>query len=315
MLLGHAPITPNPPLDDVHLAISPTCGVLQRGSLPTDINVGINPHNIRTIVSFGDSYTDAGKADGSALDPAVICPPNQLAGGRSTNGPVWAEGVASEMNNATLLSYAQAGACIDLSIWPSNPRKLDLLMQMEVFLGQERELDPVTTLYSLFFGINDFGDSKHDGDHMEEAAAVLLIQVRRLIASPTNARNFLVLDVYGQGEHAERGERFKQVIYDGLVDMHATVPIQFAYVDFGHIWDGVLGPVPGYQAFGFTSMDQCTSCSHICDENGWCTDPDRHFYWFWGHPSKVTHKLMADYVMEVLENCHVQTETVLRVQG
>ncbi|KAK0485927.1 hypothetical protein IW261DRAFT_761431 [Armillaria novae-zelandiae] len=166
-----------------------------------------------------DSYTDGGNDDGSPLEPAVLIPPSVLAGGRSANGPVWIEGLANK-SGAVLMSYAQWGACIDLSIWPSNPRKVDLIGQMATFLGQDQELDPETTIYSLFFGINDFGDSKVDGDHLDDAAEALLAQIDTLSSPPINGRLFMISDVYGQGEHADRGERFKQIIYDGLYDFH-----------------------------------------------------------------------------------------------
>jgi len=51
-----------------------------------------------------------------------------LAGGRSVNGYTWVEYVAMDVD-ATLKDYAQSGACIDLSLWPSNPRKVDFIHQ------------------------------------------------------------------------------------------------------------------------------------------------------------------------------------------
>ncbi|KAG7449561.1 uncharacterized protein BT62DRAFT_591788 [Guyanagaster necrorhizus] len=144
------PILMNESGNDVRLAISPRCGLLSE--VVSDVNTGINIGAIKTIVSFGDSYTDGGNDDGSPLEPAVLIPPSVLAGGRSTNGPVWIERLANK-SEAVLMSYAQWGACIDLSIWPSNPRKVDFIGQMSTFLNQAQELDPETTLYSLFFGI------------------------------------------------------------------------------------------------------------------------------------------------------------------
>ena len=92
----------------------------------------------------------------------------------------------------------QSGACTDLSLWPSNYKKVDFLGQSEhirspspppvptvhfvpvkTFLGQSNGLDPSTTLFAIFFGIkyvinpylvvlystcgpgpSDFGDSR-----------------------------------------------------------------------------------------------------------------------------------------------------------
>jgi len=266
-------------------------------------------------VSFGDSYTDGGKSDGSPLEPAVVIPPNPEAGGRSTNGLTWVENVANDMG-AELMDYAQSAACIDLSLWPSNPKKVDFLGQMRTFLNQSNQLDPETTLYSIFFGINDYLASRVDGDHMEEAAQILLQQVSILASPPTNGRYFMVLDDYGRGQTAPQGERFKQTIFSGLNQFHMGLDpisanksgpkLNVAYVDFSTIWNGVLGPDPGFKAFGYTNTDSCTQCySYGCTTDGMCDDPEHYFYWIPGHPSKETMRIMADYVVEVLFQCRV----------
>ncbi|KAL1739257.1 hypothetical protein HDZ31DRAFT_49672 [Schizophyllum fasciatum] len=295
---GQQGILPSPERNDgIHLAVGPTCGSLT-GSV-ADVNAGIDNGKIRTIVAFGDSYTDGGKDDGSPLDPAVLVPPNTEAGGRSTDGPTWIEYVAQDMNGAALKDYAQWGACTDLSLWPSNPRKVDFLGQsmstsenqanrtttlVKTFLSQSNTFDPETTLYVVFFGINDYEASKTDGDHMQEAAGVLLEQISILASKPTSARNFLVADVYGRGVHTASGEAYKQTVYDGLAKMHQDEGTAVAYVDFSAIWDGecVLGSNPGYAAFGYTSTDACTECTSNCDQYGWCQDWAHYFYWIGG---------------------------------
>ncbi|KAK0461141.1 carbohydrate esterase family 16 protein [Desarmillaria tabescens] len=280
--------------DGIHLAVGPRCGTLN-GNV-SDINAGVNPYHFKTVVSFGDSYTDGGVNDGSASCPSW---------GRSTDGPVWIEWVANA-TGAKLMDYAQSGACIDLALWPSNPRKVDFLGQMSIFLNQSNVLDPDTTLYSIFFGINDYIASLIDGDHMQEAAQVLLDQIKILSSAPTNGRSFMVLDVYGRGTHTPSGEAFKQTIYNGLSDFHiGSDKLNVAYVDFSRIWDGVLGTTPGYEAFGYTSTNDCVDCSENCDANGWCLDPAHYFYWISGHPSNETMRIMADYVHDVLTECQV----------
>jgi len=296
--------------DGIHLAVDPRCGSL--GGTTADLNAGLNPGNIRTIVSFGDSYTDGGREDGGPLAPPVLVPPSVLAGGRSTNGYTWVEDVAHDIN-ANLKDYAQSGACINLTLWPSNPTKVDFIGQVQTFLGQNNTLNPETTLYSVFFGINDYLASLIDGDHMQAAAQDLLGQIELLASPPTNARNFLVLDVYGRGTTAPSGEAYKQTVYAGLSNFHDRVlglggsKLNFAYIDFSTIWNGVLGPDPGFQAFGYVSTDSCTQCTaeNGCSTIGECSDPDHYFYWIPGHPSKETHRIMADYVDEVWARCAV----------
>jgi hypothetical protein len=63
-----------------------------------------------------DSYTDGGgKRNGSPLAPAVIIPPNAQAGGRSTNGKLWIENIASDIG-ATLMDYA-VSSCVYSHSW------------------------------------------------------------------------------------------------------------------------------------------------------------------------------------------------------
>ena len=95
---------------------------------------------------------------------------------------------------------------------------------------------------------------------------------------PTNARNFLVTDVYGLGIEDAKGQSWLQAIFDGLIAFHAQdPPLNVAFANFATIWDGVLGPDPGYRAFGYVSTDACNPGPTT---DGDCSDPDHYFYWF-----------------------------------
>ncbi|KAI0752437.1 hypothetical protein C8Q80DRAFT_1145938 [Daedaleopsis nitida] len=300
----------------IHLAVSPVCGPLSGQT--ADANAGIDFKTIKTIVAFGDSYTDGGRQDGGPLPPAVVIPPDAEAGGRSTDGKTWVEGLADDAG-ATIMDYAQSGACTDLSLWPSAIKKVDFIGQMATFLGQSNDLDSDSTLYAIFFGINDYENSKSDGvANLQAAAQVILSQIRILASAPTNGRSFLVTDVYGRGTHTAAGDAFVQTIFSGLHDLHlgknstghdepagAGPKLNVAFAAFSRIWDGVLGADPGFEVFGYVSTDACiTDCSSApCQTDGMCDDPDHFFQYIPGHPSKEGMRLMADYVEEVLDRC------------
>jgi hypothetical protein len=88
----------------IHLVVGPNCGTLS--GTPLDVNAGLLPlDQYETIVAFGDSYTDGGIRTGAPLLPAVLTPPSPKAGGRTTNGPVWVEGLTAD-TGALLKDYA-----------------------------------------------------------------------------------------------------------------------------------------------------------------------------------------------------------------
>ncbi|KAJ6578452.1 carbohydrate esterase family 16 protein [Mycena capillaripes] len=283
----------------VHLAITPTCGKL--GGTFTNVNAGIVTSGIKTLVAFGDSYTSGGRSDGGPLAPAVLTGTSPRAGGRVTDGPVWAEDVASDLS-ATIKDYAVAGAVVNVTLWPSKAGQSDFLHQAALFLSQKNVLDPTTTLYAVFFGINDFSATNKDGNHLPQAAADLLAQIQQLTAPPTSAQNILVVDDYGFGTHAAIGDAWKQAVFAGLSPLRAQ-GLNVAFVDFAPLWDGVLGPTPGFAAFGYENKANCIPTANQTDLSGECATPLNSFYWLPSHPSKETHRIMADYVKLVLATC------------
>ncbi|KAF8191023.1 carbohydrate esterase family 16 protein [Mycena galopus ATCC 62051] len=285
--------------DGVHLAITPACGKL--GGTFTNINAGILTPGIETLVAFGDSYTSGGRTDGGALPPAVLNGTSPRAGGRVTDGPVWAEDVANDLG-ATIKDYAVSGAVVNVTLWPSEAGQSDFIHQAALFLSQNNVLNSATTLYAVFFGINDFGASSTDGDHLPQAAADLLAQIQQLAAAPTNAKNILVLDDYGRGTDSPTGDAWKQAVFDGLSTLRDQ-GLNVAFVDFAPLWDAVLGTSPGFAAFGYETVGPCIPNLEQTNLTGECSTPLNTFYWLPGHPSKETHRVMADYVDFVLANC------------
>ncbi|KAL5637551.1 hypothetical protein ACGC1H_004090 [Rhizoctonia solani] len=266
----------------IHLAIGPTCGQLTSTGNTSDLNAGLWDLKLyKTIVSFGDSFTAGGVRDGSPLAPAVITPPSPKAGGRATNGPVWIEYIAND-TSARFMDYAVSGAPTNKTLWPSKSTSRDFIEQVGIFLNQSNKLDPTTTLYTVYFGINDVVASHKDGaENLPAAAQVVLDQIKRLATPPTLARSFLVTDSYGRGTQEPAGEAYKKKVFNGLADLRSSWPfLQIGYVDFGYIWNAVLNTGPGYAAFGYNSPGACVRNSSTIV--GACDDPDHTFYWIPG---------------------------------
>ena len=134
--------------------------------------------------------------------------------------------------------------------------------------------------------------SPDDGEeNLQAAARVILAQIRTLASAPTHARAFLIVDDYGLGTHTPAGDAFVQTIFSGLHNLRRTSvsngtdipgpPLAIAFAQLSRIWDGVLGPDPGYAAFGYASTDACiVNCSlEFCSTEGMCDDPEHYFYY------------------------------------
>lgn len=167
------------------------------------------------------------------------------------------------------------------------------LFQHSDYLASLSQLTP-----NFFSQQNSNPNLTVDGDHLTEAAHVLLDQIKILASPPTNARKFMVLDVYGRGITIPSGEAFKQIIYSGLSSFRVNgiqiindnkheqrnVILDISYINFANIWEGVLGPNPGFEKFGYVSEEACTKCTAElgCTTIGMCDDPEHYFYWIPG---------------------------------
>ncbi|KAF9444420.1 carbohydrate esterase family 16 protein [Macrolepiota fuliginosa MF-IS2] len=290
------------PRQDITLAVSPVCATL--GGAPGDINVGLPPlSSFSTIVTFGDSYTDGGVHDGSALGAPVLDQPNPFAGGRYTNGPVWAEYLAN-VAGATLKDYAMRGAVVATGQWPSltGTKSSDLLTQANTFISQAGPRPAAdSTLYVLFFGIEDYVLSHDNGDSdLSNPAGNIAFTILRLASSPVFGKNFLIIDNHGRGTETTAGANFKAEVFQSLASLR-DYGLNVGFVDLSTVWDGVLGSSPGYQAFGYTSTSACLASTTTTD--GSCADPDHAFYWFPGAPTTATHKIISDYIQAVWKKC------------
>jgi hypothetical protein len=127
--------------------------------------------------------------------------------------------------------------------------------------------------------------SADDGDHLPQAAADYLEQIKLLMAAPTRAKYVLALDDYGRGSQSASGDAYKQSIFDGLLALVRPFGLGglkgYAFVDLKYIWDAVLGTAPGYAAFGYRSDGACVANSSSVA--GECADPAHTFYWIPGY--------------------------------
>ncbi|KAJ7098542.1 hypothetical protein B0H15DRAFT_581084 [Mycena belliarum] len=292
------------------LAVEPACGSLDAATF-TELNTGINLSNIKTVVTFGDSWTSTG-ANGTVPLPPILHPPLPSAGARNsenrraTNGFMWSERLAADLN-AKLLDYSWGGAVIDNFAYnTTSPRnatgvpRSDFVAQTALFALQGRFLDalvPRQTLYTVAFGINDDGQFKIAGGDMDIAYNTYVSKLGELQAS--GASNILIHGMYTS--HPET-DALQSRIFAHLRAAHTTNGTQIAVVDLQRLF-GAIAAAPA--DFGYTGNATCLVSANTIA--GGCADPDRSVFYIPGHPSMMTHGLINEYTAAVVNRCIVPT--------
>ncbi|KAJ6482281.1 hypothetical protein C8R47DRAFT_1217937 [Mycena vitilis] len=287
------------------LAVAPACGSLDAENF-TEVNTGIDLDAIRTLVTFGDSWTSTG-ANGTVPLPPILHPPLPSAGARNsenrraTNGFMWSERLATDCN-AKLLDYSWGGAIIDNFAYnttsPLNktgiPRS-DFVAQAALFFQQGRFLDalvPSQTLYTVAFGINDDGQFKIAGGDTDLAYNTYARQLQA-----AGAQNILIHGMYTS--HPET-DLLQSRIFAYLVASHTANDTNFAFVNLQRLF-GAIAAEP--EEFGYAGNATCLVSANTIV--GGCADPDHSVFYIPGHPSMMTHGLINEYTQAVVAECGV----------
>ncbi|KAF7311697.1 hypothetical protein MIND_00179500 [Mycena indigotica] len=291
----------------LNLATLPFCGSLNSSTF-AELNTGIDLNAIRTVVTFGDSWTSTG-SNGTIPFPPILHPPLPSAGSRTSqnrrasNGFMWNERLAMDLN-AKLLDYAWGGAVIDNFAYntttPLNKtavQRSDFVSQTKLFFLQGKFLDllsPASTLYSVAFGIKGFdsddGQYKLAGGDIDLAINTYTTKLAELQSN--GARNILIHGMYTS--HPET-DLLQAAIFDYLRSAHSTNGTDFAFVDL-HTLFAAISTAPA--DFGYTGNATCLVSPNTIV--GGCVDPERTVFYIPGHPSMQTHGLINDYTQRVL---------------
>ncbi|KAK0466549.1 SGNH hydrolase-type esterase domain-containing protein [Armillaria novae-zelandiae] len=157
--------------------------------------------------SFGDSYTQTGFTT-TGTRPAVGNPLGNppYPGWTSSGGQNWVDYATAVDNTSLVLTYnlAYGGATISADlVAPFDPTVLSLTDQVNQFLDNYASKPSTTpwtsvdTLFSVWIGINDIGNSYYLGGDRDAFSDTLLDAYFALIQQLYNvgARNFLFLNV------------------------------------------------------------------------------------------------------------------------
>ncbi|KAH9818025.1 hypothetical protein DFH28DRAFT_1081068 [Melampsora americana] len=197
---------------------------------------------------------------------------------------MWSEWLSELLgNDAEVKNYAISGATIDKTLWHSANKSSDMAMEIDRFLCQNHQLDPSSSIASLFFGNNDF----------------FLFETQRLISF--GLKNFLILTPAFENSKVKE---FNQIIWNGLKSFKTQDSnLQFITVNLSNLFHAIKSSP---QNFGYHSIDSCLPKSSNMNEV--CKDPEYRLYWIFWHPQTLTHKLQADYIKLIAESCQLKPD-------
>ncbi|KAF7318585.1 hypothetical protein HMN09_00369000 [Mycena chlorophos] len=308
------------------LAVSPVCGSLDSANF-SEINTGVDLGAMKTLVTFGDSWTSTG-SNGTIPLPPILHPPLPSAGAansenrRASNGYIWSERLAADFN-AKLLDYSWGGAIINNYAYntttPLNAtgvQRSDFVAQAALFFLQGKYLDalvPKNTVYAVAFGINDDGQYKIGNRRKYYAGHGNLCELNSIQAvheltrpeiqklaelQAAGAQNFLI---HGMYETHPEITPLQSAVFAYLAAQHASNPaINFAFVNLANMFGAIAAnPAP----FGYLGNATCLVSANTIV--GGCDDPDHSVFYIPGHPSMETHGLINQYTQTVVNECLV----------
>jgi phospholipase/lecithinase/hemolysin len=256
--------------------------------------------NFSQTVVFGDSISDNGNLYRATLG---TLPPSPPYAQRLSNGPVWVEYLASELNTP-LFDYAIAGASTG-NTNTTIPFLGGIDQQIARFGATNPQADP-NALYIVFAGANDY----LGGKQTNPTIPVTNLQNSLLELSNLGARNIVVADLPDLGQLP--GTRTNPAVSQGLSTLTNTHNSLLAQTL------SVLETTPGFQAnlipldinglfkdaianpakFGLTNVtDACLNVSALSV----CSNPDQYLFWDDIHPTTAAHQQIAGFAYSSLE--------------
>lgn len=260
------------------------------------------------IYVFGDSLSDTGnffKASTNIFPPS---PP--YFEGRFTNGPVWVEYLAEnlELTSNPDTNFAFGGAFTGVGSLADSQgnRFLGLQQQIDNFTLANPSGDP-DALYVVWAGANDY-----IGRRAEDPVQPLL-NLLDAVTSLTNigAENILIPNLPDLGKlPATRNTQFSDNLNQitalhnlglkftiGTLDLFLKPDVNLVYLNLNPLFNKLI---TNPRRFGLTNVtDRCLSNTSI---TGVCSNPDEYLFWDGQHPTTTVHKILGDFATSKLNS-------------
>jgi len=243
---------------------------------------------------FGDSLSDSGAFD--HLLGGAFCPPAPYAGCRFSNGPTWAENVATALGNSADTAYAPGGG----TNYAIGGERSDELFasgsainggQIPNFSTDVGGVADPNALYIIWAGGNNFLQNSPPGTFDPAAAATDIVQAVSDL-SVLGAQNFLVANLPINDPWAFA---FNATLSGGLATLGTANPT-LDIIEFDTL-SVLLGATLNPAAYGLTNvLDPCF------DEGAGtvCANPNEYLLWDTVHPTARGHEILSDAALAII---------------
>lgn len=271
------------------------------GGLPTAaVAVSLSAPNINQLYVFGDSLSELG----NSFD-AIGVPPAPYVDGRFSNGPVWVEYLADDLNidtnRQTNFAFGGANTGTDNTLIPGVQGLPGLQQQINSFTATHASADP-NALYIVWAGANDY----LGGGVTDPNVPVSNLSAAVSTLATVGAKNIMVVNLANLGQlpgtsgnsQTASGLNALTQSHNALLDARLGVLSQDANVNIMALDVNSLfsRAINNPEEFGFTNVtESCLTLTSIC------TEQEKYLFWDAIHPTTTAHELIGELAYSALQ--------------
>ncbi|KAF7343174.1 Carbohydrate esterase family 16 protein [Mycena venus] len=281
-------------------------------AIPFASSRSYNP--FKHLVVFGDSFSDNGNGAYRITNHTWPADPAYY-GGRFSNGPVWVEDVASKLH-LSLTDYAVGGATSNNTLVQgyTGPNSIQpvpsALDQLNSYLASSSATSATAqeTLYVILIGANDVFFLPQV--NASQSVAAIASVVEKLHAK-LGATNFLLatypdlsrlpLSAYIPSSAAASLKAYTTSLRAGLFALKSHRPhLHIALADLYMLFQDFFAHPKSYGYDPSTDGKSCLTGAYSEAPRMLCSDPDNYIFWDEYHPTRKSHKYVAELAEGVI---------------
>ncbi|MCP4119611.1 MAG: SGNH/GDSL hydrolase family protein [Desulfobacteraceae bacterium] len=266
------------------------------------------------IISFGDSLSDNGDADGFGF-------------GVSSNGKVWVDYLAGSLGVGLLdLAYGGARSNYHPAAEPNGfpPETYGFDWQINTYLGNNGGKAESDALYTLWIGGNDL----LNGDSAQDAVNFIGSGIDKLAGA--GAENILVMNMPDLGATPLMNGEYDGLTIDSTVFVNNPSGGKLLAADYNNRLDATLAGYRNNQGLNLFEVDIFAMMAEFLEDdvyddeihmlslaihNGTYVEGDDYLFWDAIHPTTLAHGIIADEVLNVVAPVPVPSAIFLLGSG